>query len=114
MNYQNEIVEDKKEKRYLFILLVLTLFFGVSVIVGFMGLLGMMILVTTGPENSIFSTEPMILFTLCSCTIYPISTSFGIGFSWYAFTKKRYGIIPILILIPFINLVIVLTANFFI
>ncbi|MCP4372560.1 MAG: hypothetical protein GY797_31305 [Deltaproteobacteria bacterium] len=103
-NILRQIVNDKTQNRYLFVLFLFMLFFGAT---GFLSL--MMIpgyfLITSG------NLDRLLTLTFCSCSIYPLTVTIGLGAAWYAYAKKYYALIFVIMLIPLCNFVVAVGAN---
>lgn len=110
--YLDQIVEDKKQNRYLFILFIWTLLFGLSLIPG---LLGPLIIFTMGSVRanySLFSIEPVEILRMCNCFTYSGVTICALAAGWYSFIKKQYAFILIIMVILPIAFLIALIIHF--
>jgi hypothetical protein len=103
-NPLNQVLDDKKQNSYLFILFVFTLLFGLTLFPAIMSLFTMISLKSSLPD------QPFVSLTLCSCSTYPLAVVFGLGAAWYFFTKKQYAFILGIILIPLFNFLVALIA----
>ena len=87
-NYSNKIADDKKHNRYLLILFVFTLLYGLSGITALVFPSGVIFLEVVGFGKSLFSIESIVIFRICTCSTYPITVTFALVFAWYSFTKR--------------------------
>ncbi len=113
-NYFKKIVDDKKHNRYLFILYVFTLLYGLSGIAALALPLVVIFLEILGSGKSLFFNEPIAIFRICTCSTYPMTVTFSLAFAWYSFTKRRYTFILIILLLPLINFLIAFIIVFFV
>ena len=103
-NYLNQILDDKEQNRYLFILFLFTLFFGITGVLCIMALPGVIFL-SSNDFNQLLRPA------FCSCSTYPVAVAFGLGTAWYLFRKKRYALIFAIMLIPLCNLLVAVGLN---
>nr|CAP48637.1 putative integron gene cassette protein [uncultured bacterium] len=80
-NPLNQILDDRKQNTYLFVLFVATLLFGLTLVPAIISLASMVFLVSG-------SVDQLFPLTLCSCSTYPLAVMFGLGAAWYFFTKN--------------------------
>ena len=103
LNPLNQLLEDKTQNRYMFVLYVLTILFGLPAILCMLAIPGT-IFISSGNFDQLLS------LSFCSCLTYPVAVAFGLGTAWYSLTKKRYTLILLIMLIPLCNLLVALFA----
>jgi hypothetical protein len=103
-----QLVEDKKQNRYVGNLFLYTLFVGTSGICCLFGMPGFFLLLSEYQDQPLsLSLQSMIfLIAVGSYCTYPLAVMFSLGAGWYRVIKKRYAYIYVILLIPFCNLLV--------
>jgi maltodextrin utilization protein YvdJ len=96
LNPLNQLVDDKKQNKYLFAMFVLTLLFSPTLLIALMLAFMAIFIASSEPGKSLFSIESYALLQACNCLTYSVTGAIALGAGWYFFGKKRYT--PVLII----------------
>lgn len=106
LNPLNQLVDDKKQNKYLFVLFVLTLLFVPSLLIALMVSFSAIYIASEGLDRSLFSIEPFTLVRAGSCLTYSVTGAIALVAAWYFFGRKRYTqVLIITFILPIIFLI---------
>lgn len=102
--YRDQIVKDKHQNSALFTLFVFTILGSLTAFPAILTVFNIIYFKSALPD------EPLLSFTLCSCSSYPIVVALSLAAAWYWFVKKRYSLILPMVVLPLLNFFIALIA----